>query len=262
VTGPDSSRFRPRFFVPEVAPAHAVAGEELSLSPADSHHARDVLRLVPGDECEVVVGAAVYAASVSTVTGTARVRLERQLGPREAGAAYRLQVGVAQALVRPAALDTILEKGTEVGCSFFLLVPVAGSPPWADARREDRVKRWSRIVEEAAKQSKQVVVPDVASVGSIDEAFDRFRRAGTVSVVLDPLAPVSLAEVLAAESQRDRSTDSFALWVGPEGGWEKRDAAIFEAAGASRARLGRGILRTETAGPVAVALARLLLGDW
>jgi RsmE family RNA methyltransferase len=153
LTGPGSSRFRPRFFVPEVAATDALAGQELSFSPTDSHHARDVLRLVPGDECEVVVGAAVYAASVSTVTGATRVRLERQLGTVEAGAAYRLRLGLVQALVRPAALDAILEKGTEVGCSFFLLVPAAGSPRWADARREDRLKRWSRIVQEAAKQS-------------------------------------------------------------------------------------------------------------
>jgi 16S rRNA (uracil1498-N3)-methyltransferase len=262
VTGPDSSRFRPRFFIQGVASADALAGEELSLSSADSHHARDVLRLVPGDACEVVVGAAVYAASVSAVARTTSVRLNRRLAPGETGAEYRLRVGLAQALVRPAALDTVLEKGTEVGCSFFLLVPVAGSPRWADARREDRPKRWSRIVQEAAKQSKQVAVPDVASAGSVEEALDQLRHAGTVSVVLDPVAPLSLGEALVAEGLSSRPAGSLALWVGPEGGWEERDSAVFEAAGAGRARLGRSILRTETAGPVAVALARLLLGDW
>jgi 16S rRNA (uracil1498-N3)-methyltransferase len=50
--------------------------------------------------------------------------------------------------------------------------------------------------------------------------------------------------------------------VGPEGGWTAGELDQFTGAGVSTVRLGRSILRTETAGPVAVAVARLALGDW
>ena len=59
-----------------------------------------------------------------------------------------------------------------------------------------------------------------------------------------------------------RGPRSLALWVGPEGGWTESESEQFRAAEITGVRLGRSVLRTETAGPVAVAVARLALGDW
>jgi 16S rRNA (uracil1498-N3)-methyltransferase len=53
-----------------------------------------------------------------------------------------------------------------------------------------------------------------------------------------------------------------ALWVGPESGWSKGELERFAAAGIGAVRLGQGVLRAETAGPVAVAATRLVIGDW
>ena len=50
--------------------------------------------------------------------------------------------------------------------------------------------------------------------------------------------------------------------MGPESGWTDEERESLLQAGMATARLGRGVLRTETAGPVAVAVARLALGDW
>ena len=47
-----------------------------------------------------------------------------------------------------------------------------------------------------------------------------------------------------------------------ESGWTAAERDDLLAAGVATARLGRGVLRTETAGPVTVAVARLALGDW
>ena len=95
----------------------------------------------------------------------------------------------------------------------------------------------------------------------------------TLSLVLDPAAPEGLAETLArrrSEVSRDPESvtsqpgggERVALWVGPEGGWSAAEREQFTAAGIVGVRLGRGVLRTETAGPVGVAVARLVLGDW
>jgi 16S rRNA (uracil1498-N3)-methyltransferase len=262
VTGPGPFGFRPRFFVPEVEAEDLPPGTALSLTAEDSHHALHVLRLVAGDACEVVAGAAVYAASVSAVGEVLTVRLQALLEGAEAGASYRVRVGLVQSLARPAALDTALEKGTEVGCSFFLLVRSAGSPKWAESWREDRLVRWKRVVREAAKQSKQVVVPSVVPLASIDDALSHLRDTGTRSLILEPGAPITLYDSLAELGAADASPRPVALWVGPEGGWTESEFQAFKRAGIVAARLGRSVLRTETAGPVAIAVARLALGDW
>lgn len=265
------SGFRPRFFIPVDPPWSFVdpvgvcgregdlAGSELALTDEDSHHALRVLRLSEGDECEVVAGAAVYAATVRIAANPVRVRLVARLEGAPSGAEYRLKVGLVQALIRPSLVDYVVEKGTEVGASFFLLVAAAGSPARAESAWRDRLGRWRRIAREAAKQSKQVAVPPVDLAGSIDDALDGLRATGALSVALEPGAPEDIPGVLGRQGE---GPAEIALWVGPEGGWAPTEVESLSAAGAEIARLGSSILRAETAGPVALALARFSLGDW
>jgi 16S rRNA (uracil1498-N3)-methyltransferase len=263
------SGFRPRFFISQhgplgdrggaPSPADDLRGTEWSLGAEDSRHALRVLRLSQGDECEVVVGAAVYAATVSGDRSPMRVRLTaRQEGP-EAGACYRTQVGLAQALTRPALLDHVLEKATEVGASFFVLVHTAGSPRWSGSSLEDRLARWRRIILGAAKQSKQVAVPGVEVAGSIAEALATLEGSATLSLLLEPSAPKGIWDRLPLDGA---PVARVALWVGPESGWTSGESAQLTGAGVGSVRLGQSTLRAETAGPVAVAVTRLLLRDW
>ena len=256
---------------PRVSKTELIAAE-VSLTAQDSRHALKVLRLNEGDECEVVVGralggdiggaageATVYAATVSAVTSPVRVRLISRLEGEAAGAWYRTQVGLVQAMTRPAVMDYVLEKATEVGASFFILLPAAGSPKRSDLSRGDRLDRWRRIALEAAKQSKQMEVPTVDIADSVGQALEDLRASHTASLVLEPAAATGLQDAVV----RDASPAArMALWVGPEGGWTAGELDHFTGAGVDTARLGRGILRTETAGSVAVAIARLALGDW
>ena len=247
--------FRPRFFIDQET---AAPPAEVTLGPTDSHHAVHVLRLQVGDACEVVVGAAVYAASVSRAEAPLKVQLTGRLQGPEAGAAYRSQVGLVQVISRPALFDQVLEKGTEVGAGFFVLVP-AGAKRLSEQARASRSARWSRIVLEAAKQSKQVAVPEVEVMESVERALSRLRDRGVFSLVLDPGANDGLPEML---ERRSDPALPLALWVGPEGGWSSTDREQFAAGGLGAARLGRGVLRAETAGPVAVAIARFVMRDW
>ena len=263
------SGFRARFFATQTEhhslrgfsaePEADLGGAELDLDAEDSRHALKVLRLQLGDECEVVMGAAVYAATVIAAADPVRVRLNVRLEGAAAGASYQIQVGVVQALARPTVMDHILEKGTEVGASFFVLVQVSGSPRRLEPPGGDRLARWRRITREAAKQSKQTSVPSVELMSSVEHALCHLGAAGALSLVLDPAAAAGLSGVLGSRAPRPARV---ALWVGPESGWTLDELGQFSAAGLESARLGRSVLRTETAGPVAVAVARLALRDW
>ncbi len=282
------SGFRPRFFVPVLDPAAAApkTGSLVTLDAEDSHHGLKVLRLRPGDECEVVVGAAVYAATVIDATGGGgvapglSVRLEEQLEGAAAGAVYRFPVVLVQALTRPSALDWSVEKSIEAGASLIVLVRTAGSPREAGGDWSGRLERWARIAREAAKQSKQPAVPAVELAGSFAAALERTGLLGVTPILLQPGAQQTLYEVTAAgtrvatgasgaeagasegSASRTGAGPGVALWIGPEGGWSDEERETLLRAGLVVARLGRGVLRTETAGPVAAAVARLALGDW
>ena len=274
----DRGGFCPRFFVEGhpaclgTAESEVAPGVEVTLGPEDSHHALRVLRVREGDRCEVVMPSGrAYAAQVSAATDPLRVEVVSLLTAAAAGAAYRTPVGVVQALARPSVMDYAIEKGTEVGASFFLVVPAAGSPRLRKEAATDRLRRWRKIAREAAKQSRQTVVPTVDAAASVADGVDRIARSGAMMVILDPGAGDDLRRVLrampdlGASSGRESSADqmrALALWVGPEGGWTDAEVGLILAKGAAAARLGRGVLRTETAGPVGVAVARLELADW
>ncbi|MCL5734017.1 MAG: 16S rRNA (uracil(1498)-N(3))-methyltransferase [Actinobacteria bacterium] len=267
------SGFSPRFFLD----GEPTGATEATLSPEDAHHALRVLRLHLGDRCEVATRSGLVYSAVISAVDPVKVRLEEPLGGARAGASYRVPVGIVQALVRPQALDYVIEKGTEVGASFFLVVPADGSPRTRSSSQPGeqikRLVRWQRTAREAAKQSKQTRVPSVDYASGIEEALVRLASDGIASVVLEPTAAMVLDEWVSLRfqslphkggsgSSMASSWPGIALLVGPEGGWTQREADLFAEAGIDRARLGRAVLRSETAGPVALALTRLAIRDW
>jgi 16S rRNA (uracil1498-N3)-methyltransferase len=269
---PSHPGFRARFFVQ----SQPSPGTDLALSAEDSHHAARVLRLRVGDRCEVVaLSGRAYEAVVAAIADSVRVTVGGELDMAEAGASYRIEVGIVQALARPSAVDLTVEKGTEVGASFFLLVQAHGSPRAEGKDLAGKLTRWRRIALEAAKQSKQTAVPRIEQVASVWEGLKQASEDGWASVVLEPGASATLAEIVptliggeepAGSGERlvepRAESAKIALWIGPEGGWTPEELEAFATAGARAARLGRSVLRTETAGPVAVAVTRLALEDW
>lgn len=251
---------RPRFFVGTLDPVlgPVAVGLVVTLGESDAHHARTVLRSQVGDPCELVFPAAagVLAEAVFEDVGRrvcARVTAVLPVPPQ------RVRLLLVQALPQPRKVDEVIEKGTEVGFDSFLVVPASGSPRVPREKLEARVARWRVIAGEAAKQSRQPAVPAVRTAASLEEALELTRSEGWEQVVLTPDADDHLGDVLAAEAG---ATGRWAVWVGPEGGWSARELEVLRAAGVRPAWLGSRVLRTETAGPVAGALARYALSDW
>lgn len=114
----------------------------------------------------------------------------------------------------------------------------------------------------AAKQARRAHVPAVEL--SLDTAALARRarevvEAGGAVLVLHEEATAPLAEVpLPAPGS---GTDVLVV-VGPEGGIAEREVAALLDAGAVTVRLGPHVLRTSTAGPVAIGLLAQRLGRW
>ncbi|MHB1344265.1 MAG: RsmE family RNA methyltransferase [Thermoleophilia bacterium] len=272
---------RPRFFVslPDPGSRTVVPGLVVELADSDARHGRTVLRSRSGDPCELVFSdPSVLADAVFEEVGrrvSARVTAVRVADVR------RVRLLLAQALPQPRKVDEVIEKGTEVGFDSFLVMPSAASPAIPHQKLEARSARWRTIAGEAAKQSRQPAVPDVRTASSLAAALELTQAERWSSVVLTPDVPDHLADVLAAEARGTGEmlggpegggdagggavagpVGRWALWVGPEGGWSTEELEVLQTAGARTAGLGSRILRTETAGPVAGALARYALSDW
>ncbi|HZL06574.1 MAG TPA: RsmE family RNA methyltransferase, partial [Coriobacteriia bacterium] len=205
---------RPRFFVAPEGVEHgdalvgalaastprnpdepSLVGVLVELAPSDARHARTVLRVRPGEPCDVVFsGTRVLAEAVFEEVGdrvTVRVTDRATSGP-----ASRVELLLVQGLPQPRKVDEVVEKGTEVGVDAFLITLAAGSPRVPLGRLDARAARWRSVAAEAAKQSKQLAIPEIRTAVSVEAALDSARSEGWQSVVLTPSATQHLGSVL------------------------------------------------------------------
>jgi 16S rRNA (uracil1498-N3)-methyltransferase len=121
---------------------------------------------------------------------------------------------------------------------------------WSGERGERSQARWASTVREAAKQARRLRVPAIGPVLST--------RALVAEVAAADLALILHEEATDTLGRMDLpSSGTVLLVVGPEGGIAPDELAAFVAAGGRPVSVSDGVLRTSTAG--VVALAGLLL---
>ncbi|QSQ10844.1 16S rRNA (uracil(1498)-N(3))-methyltransferase [Myxococcus landrumensis] len=240
-----------RLFVPIPDPAPA----EVALTDDRRHYVLHVLRLGEGDALEVFDGKG--RSFVSRVKGVDAQTVRVELGPVRQSPARRA-VSVLQGLPKGDKLEWVLQKGTELGASAFLPVDTVRSVVKLEPRRaQERTSRWTKIVEEAARQCRRDDVPRVDSPLPLTEAA-RGLAPGTVVLVLDEEeSAVPLGEAFRAAG----AGTPVALVVGPEGGLAREEVEALKSLGARAVTLGTRILRTETAALAALAVMMHLDGD-
>jgi 16S rRNA (uracil1498-N3)-methyltransferase len=167
-----------------------------------------------------------------------------------------LTLTLVQGLPKADKMDGIIRMATELGVSSIVPVLTERTVVRAVAGREAvRLDRWRRVAREAAKQSGRATVPHVEAMRPLRAWLDGRDPAGLL-VCLWEEERARLSERLPGGPVAEVT-----VVVGPEGGLARSEVEWLRAAGAMVAGLGPRILRTETAGPVAVALLQARYGD-
>lgn len=219
----------------------------------DARQIRTVLRLRPSDEIGVLDGAGnEYRCVLEAVRKDEVVARIHHVMP--ADTEPDVHITVVQSLARGEKVEQVIQHGTEIGVSRFLIVHTERSVVRLEGGRErGRVQRWQRIAKEAAEQARRAKIPEVNGVVSLGEALRGLE--GTRAALLHPsISSVSLVEWM----QGDDINSGVAVIVGPEGGFTEREVALCEQFGASAVSLMPRILRTETAALVAVSQILLI----
>jgi 16S rRNA (uracil1498-N3)-methyltransferase len=252
-----------RFFLPGPVPGSA---GEVVLSGTSAHHLRDVLRARPGESVVVCDADGDEISCVVEGADAGGVRL-RIVARRTSDAEPPYEAVLLQGLAKGERMDVLVQKSVELGVS--RIVPFASSRCVVRLDREEgrrKAERWSRIAEEAAKQSGRSRIPVVAPPVSFEEALEIARSADLRFLPWEGEKARNLLDF--RENPENRLTVSevtetgrrptIAFLIGPEGGFALEEVEKARAAGLSTITLGRRILRTETAGPAVLAQLSLL----
>lgn len=218
---------------------------EVRLEGEEAHHCARVLRVRPGEEISVadgsgrVVRAVVVVAEGDGVEGRVVDRWDLpEPGP---------ELILYQGIVRKEKMDTCVQKAVEVGARRIVPVVCERSVVRWDARKRERyLGRWADIARAAAKQSRSAWLTTMEGfaegVGEV--------TSGECRLILDARSRTPFREALPQAQPA-----SLGVVVGPEGGLTPEEIELLETMGGVPATLGERILRTETAGPVGIALA-------
>lgn len=222
--------------------------------PADElHHARNVLRLKPGDQVMLFDGAG--QECIAAIDAVHRNGMDFQPGEvvlRPFELACRLTLFIA--LPRQHRQGFLVEKCTELGVAALVPISTARSVVRPSTSLCEKLHR--RAVE-AAKQSGRCFVPTIEGALRFADSLPRAAEF-TRSLIANPAADGrSLLDVL-----RDKSSGgTVACWIGPEGGWTDEELRAADAAGLASVRLAPTILRIETAAMAVCAAAALHSAD-
>ncbi|MFC1629415.1 RsmE family RNA methyltransferase [Gemmatimonadota bacterium] len=223
-------------------------GEEIRLTPEESHHVSRVRRMRMGDEVWAVTGTGEACRCLLRDADPVQARLEileivPQWGEPE------MNVTLYQGLIRSNRMEQIVEQGTAIGMRN--MVPLITERV---ERRGLKLDRLRRITGETSKQCCRGWIPLVEEPLQWNDFLER-KKEKTL-LVADAQADEGLANFILSE--RMMLHDDIGLVIGPEGGLTESELNTITDQGGIRVHLGRRRLRSESA--AAAALTLLLIG--
>ncbi|MBE0600675.1 MAG: 16S rRNA (uracil(1498)-N(3))-methyltransferase [Firmicutes bacterium] len=209
------------------------------------------LRMKTGDPVQLIAAERLFLAVMQSVDGgDVRVQITEALPSPEPD----VRITLVQGLPKAEKMEWIVQKATELGVYSIQPVEMARSVAKIGEKDDKKRERLGRIALEAAKQAGRAHVPEVLPALRLSDALQTLQ--GAVYVAWEEEGALVLSKAIAQDRPREMT-----IVIGPEGGITPEEVDSLRANGAKTVTLGKRILRTETAGLCALAVAMAALGE-
>ncbi len=230
---------------------------KITIVGEDYQHLKKVLRTVKGDIITICCDGYDYCSEVDDVTNDyiSTIIIDKKRNLTEA----ELKVTLYQGLPKADKMELIVQKCIELGVSEIVPVITERCITKINTNKDaqNKVSRWQKIALEAAKQCNRGIIPKIGMPIKFNEAIN---LASTMDLSVIPYEKESATGFNAVVSNCSVITTA-SIFIGPEGGFTEQEIQFAESQGVRKITLGPRILRTETAGMVALSLMMYELGD-
>lgn len=241
----------PKFFLPpELSFPENTLPEKIVLDGENAFHLSVSLRARIGDEVSVLSQDGVeYLTTISSISGGKKEPIV-ELAPfsfRKSLSESPCRITLFQGMPKGKKTDSIIQKCTELGVDHIAFVYSDRSVPEPsdDAKK---IARFSKIAEEACKQSGRGKLVKISVLPDLDSAVLEMKQSECVFSCYEAEEEGSLKEILS------QPFESAAFFIGPEGGISEREIDLLKKAGIPTVTLGKRILRTETAASAVLSM--------
>lgn len=227
--------------------------EKIYLNEEQSRHITKSLRMKKGDMLTVCTGDGNdYGCIIDDINkdGARLAVCYKQASDSEAD----IKVSLYQGVPKGDKFEDIIQKCTELGV--YEIIPVLTkrcvSRP-QEKQAEKKRQRYARIALEAAQQSGRGIVPEIKKMTELKTAVSQCEAE--IKIVFYEGGGEPLSALI------KKGAKSAAVFIGPEGGFEKEEVELLKQNGAVAATLGKRILRAQTAPVAALSAIMLLTGN-
>ena len=237
-----------RLYTPEILNV----GQKIELQEDNAHYARTVLRLKKDQQLVLFNGqGGEYSCVLQEVSRKRVVVFIDKSVDRTVESPLKISLGLG--VSRGDRMDWAIQKAVELGANDLTpLLTERCVVKFKTEKKQQRLKHWQNIVQHATEQCGRTILPVLNSIANFD---DWLQQQKGLKVFLDPYAEKSLSELAPINLQ-------VTLLSGPEGGFSSNERELAISAGFIPVRLGKRILRTETASLAALSAVQMLWGDF
>ncbi|WP_425314302.1 16S rRNA (uracil(1498)-N(3))-methyltransferase [Ruminiclostridium herbifermentans] len=234
-----------------------IRDNKITIVGEDYQHLKKVLRTVKGDVITVCCEGFDYSSEITEVTNDYIIADIINKEPNQTESA--LKVTLFQGLPKADKMDLIVQKCIEIGVNE--IVPVINerciTKINTDKDAVNKVSRWQKISLEAAKQSNRGIIPKICMPIKFTDAVNIASSFDLSVIPYEKESSTGLKDIVSKYSV----VKTASIFIGPEGGYTEQEIQLAESKGINKLTLGPRILRTETAGIVALSLMMYELGD-
>lgn len=248
----------PKFFIKT---ENLKENEEIWITGSDVNHIKNVLRKKIDDKINICNSDTQknYECVIKNIEENKIVC--KILDEVKSLAESNLNITIFQGLPKSDKMELIIQKATELGVK--TIVPVITKRTvikLKDKDKQNKVDRWRKIAEVAAKQAGRDIIPTIENI--INIADIKFKKLDKVFVLYENEEKRSIKNEIEQLKNDNRENLNIGIIIGPEGGFaEEEIEQLKEDEKVMVVTLGKRILRTETVALVVSGILMYELGD-
>lgn len=229
----------PRFFIEHADPESST----IVITGRDAEHIK-VLRMRQGEQLTICNGKGTdIHCTLASFDGKTAYADVTEVVPSKGEASVKVRVYAG--LAKGDRVDYVTQKCTEMGATEIVFFNCDRCVVRLDPKKgaANKVERWQRIAEEAAKQSGRGIIPTVRYIDSFDAMLSEAAEQELKLFMYETGDRISMQEAIKAKLD----CTTAAIITGPEGGFTPEEAEKARQAGFAVCAMGPRILRCETA---------------
>ncbi|MBQ1959488.1 MAG: 16S rRNA (uracil(1498)-N(3))-methyltransferase [Firmicutes bacterium] len=232
----------------------AISGSHIYIEDKnDLHHLTKVLRGKVGMKIDISDGDAwEYETELEELTADCATL--RILDKQKFASEPEVRVTLFQGVPKASKMETVIQKTVEIGVDSIVPVFMERTVVVEKGNFGKKLDRWQKIADEAVKQCKRGIIPQVRENCTFKEMMSRLKEYDLVICPYENEDGYSMKDCLRRLSDEESKPQKVAIIIGPEGGFADKEIDALKESGAEIVTLGKTILRTETAGLVALTM--------